>query len=306
MSLTPRLDKVDKNYIINGNFDFWQRGTSSSPSGNTFLADRWQNNSGVTSYSRQSGGPNDVSSFFARVSGSSGLIGLSQRIESIFAKMIKNSNLTFSFWIKTTSGTPAFSVRVREPGAADNYTSNTLTQTIPVGNASTSWTKYTVTVPVSVNMVQRGFQIEVSETVAGSTTFDLAQMILLDGEVQDPEFSLAGSDYAAELALCQRYYEKSYDLSVNPGTNTVVGREAFVAATTFHRHSATYKCTKRATPTVNVWSATGVADTANRDAGATAALGSISSGVKGFSAQGAGFTTAVEYSFQWASDAEMV
>lgn len=145
---------------------------------------------------------------------------------------------------------------------------------------------------------------QVNGVNTGAVDFRITGIMLNEGEIAAP-FKLFSESFDQELTACQRYYEKSYDLSVFAGTNTVVGREAFVAATTFHRHSTTYKCTKRATPTVSVWSATGVADTANRDAGATAALGSISSGVKGFSAQGAGFVTAVEYSFQWVADAEL-
>lgn len=51
MSLTPRIDTIEQsaairgftpNFIINGNFDIWQRGTSVVPSGSVYLADRFR------------------------------------------------------------------------------------------------------------------------------------------------------------------------------------------------------------------------------------------------------------------------
>lgn len=51
-SLTPRINKLDKNEIMNGNFDFWQRSTLSSFTNGTqgFVADRFKTyNQGSTS-----------------------------------------------------------------------------------------------------------------------------------------------------------------------------------------------------------------------------------------------------------------
>ena len=43
-SLTPRLDSIDTNLIINGSMDFWQRGTTFTASTNVYGADRWKHN----------------------------------------------------------------------------------------------------------------------------------------------------------------------------------------------------------------------------------------------------------------------
>ncbi len=281
-SLAPRIDKIDRNLLINGNFDFWQRGTSITPVGFEYLADRWQNHSGVTTnYSRQIGGPNSVSTYFARVTGPSGLIGIGQRVESNFTRYITTSNLTFSFWVKVTSGTASISVQVRTPATVDNWSGlNTLILNTVVGTATTSWQKFTYFVPVTSNMKSLGFMI--SPVVAGAvsaTTLDTAQCVLLQDEVSDPDFNLAGLNYAEELALCQRYYEKSTDIE----TSVTIGAEAgllrvnvgaiqsgIIAA------QAYFKVTKRITPTIAHYDLAGtVGVVTSEDAGATRTNGRV-------------------------------
>lgn len=224
MSLAPRIDRLDSNLLINGNFDFWQRGTSITPSGDQYLADRWQNHSGVTTnYSRQSGGPNSTSQFFARVTGPSGLIGLSQKVESVFARYITEANLTFSFWAKVASGTSSVSVQVRTPSVVDNFASNTLILSTVVGTVTTSWQKFTFIVPVTNDMKSLGFMLSAAIVGAVSaTTLDLAQCVLLQGQIDDPNFCLASLNYSDELSLCRRYFI-SMATTTSYGSTTIRG-----------------------------------------------------------------------------------
>jgi len=66
--------------------------------------------------------------------------------------------------------------------------------------------------------------------------------------------------YGTELALCQRYYEKSYNQSVTPGTASV-GISGFATSTTsgYNFGSIKFAVTKRADPTVSTWSFNGTA-----------------------------------------------
>ena len=61
----------------------------------------------------------------------------------------------------------------------------------------------------------------------------------------------------AELALCQRYYEKSYGPGVNPGTVTLAGVHQSVASTAFLLSCGTvrYAVPKRTDPIVTLYSA---------------------------------------------------
>lgn len=84
------------------------------------------------------------------------------------------------------------------------------------------------------------------------------------GTVKEPQIEkgLIASDFARrtigeEIALCQRYYEKSYNLSTSPGTAGTAGCVGFVGSSTGRWASRTeYKVVKRITPTYIVYSPT--------------------------------------------------
>ena len=59
--------------------------------------------------------------------------------------------------------------------------------------------------------------------------------------------------YSAELAMCQRYFEKSYDIETKPASNTDTGRLDFAGSSEGNQNVITkilYKVTKRAAPTM--------------------------------------------------------
>ena len=65
--------------------------------------------------------------------------------------------------------------------------------------------------------------------------------------------------YGTELALCQRYYEKSYNMASIAGASTNTGKGSFVCATgnTFWRWTQNYRVSKRANSTFTIYSTTG-------------------------------------------------
>jgi hypothetical protein len=64
-------------------------------------------------------------------------------------------------------------------------------------------------------------------------------------------------DYGRELIMCQRYYEKSYNTDVAPGTTTNANRISCWAGQSgsgiLYSNSFSFKVTKRATPTMSGW-----------------------------------------------------
>ena len=67
-----------------------------------------------------------------------------------------------------------------------------------------------------------------------------------------------GRPIGTELGLCQRYYEKTYDINVIPGTVTVSGGnmnapEFRSSGSTYNPFLILYKNVKRSLPTVKVY-----------------------------------------------------
>jgi hypothetical protein len=109
-----------------------------------------------------------------------------------------------------------------------------------------------------------------------------------------------------ELALCQRYYEKSYNLTTAIGTVTGDNSTTHYYGnfSGYHRATAYFKTTKRANPTVKPYStATGTADRINLDGYGDAVYGAAF-GTNSFHV-GVGVVTASGINFQWTADSEM-
>jgi hypothetical protein len=89
--------------------------------------------------------------------------------------------------------------------------------------------------------------------------------VQLEVGTQATTFTPAGSSYGAELALCQRYYYKTYSASVVPGTSTQLGAMSLevLADGTLTRlklFSGRLPVSMRTQPTVTAYSETGTAD----------------------------------------------
>ena len=119
--------------------------------------------------------------------------------------------------------------------------------TAPVGNAWQAASYYAA--PGQVNAV-----------AAVTDVFRIGGVIMLPG-IDVPsaaQLPLIHRRAVDELVLCQRYYEKSYDLATLPGTVTNVGNFAFfitsgAANVGLSGISVPFKVSKRADPTVTVY-----------------------------------------------------
>lgn len=339
-----------RNHIINGNFDFWQRSLSSGTNqyvADRFLG--LNANTGVPIFQErstdvptvaESGYASDYSfRFFQTGTGTkvnNTLDTVTYRMEGNDAQRLIGKKLTLSFWAKA-SAIGTFSVSVRSGTDSQSYV-----QTFTIDSAST-WERKIINIdelPDDAGFKQGtslGLHINFSFSIGsdfenategawipsnalaipGQTdalsinNFEclLAQVQLIEGDAAD-SFRRAGDTIESELALCQRYYEKSYNLFTDPGTASFqIGFEAYSPPNrSFHRHRVNYAVTKRSNPTIVFYNTqTGaVQNGSNRDSGGGVITDfSTVGGNKGFSVQSPSHSANLEYVFHWASDSEL-
>lgn len=91
-----------------------------------------------------------------------------------------------------------------------------------------------------------------TETFVGTGTIDIAKLQVNTGDVGLPFQPRSICD---ELALCQRYYEKSYAMDIQPQTNNSAGVIIFGANVSASQTiNVNFKVRKRITPTIYTYS----------------------------------------------------
>jgi hypothetical protein len=219
-----------KNYIINGNFDIWQRATSQTSNGYGSV-DRWFCHSvGTTKvHSRMefaldqtevSGNPKYYSrTVVTSVAGANNLCQMYQNIESV--RSFSGKRVTVSFWAKSDAAKPIVVRLGSGYGSGGSPTASPLSLN-QVVLLSTVWQKFILTydahsIPNGTVLgtdnndrrhIVFGFDAGTTYSHWGigqqSGTFDIAQVQLEEGEIAT-EFERR--TVGEELALCQRYYE---------------------------------------------------------------------------------------------------
>ena len=227
-----------KNAVTNGAFDIAQRGTSFTPTGSAYTFDRWYYNgatSGMTLTQQSSGLANTRYNIrYQRNSGSAvtTTTGIAQPIETAAAILLAGQTVTLSFYARAGANFSAASsflgVQVFAGTGTDQnpYTGYT-GQTIPINsgvNITTSWARYsfTTTLAGTITELTPNFYWTPVGTAGTNDYFEITGVQLELGSVATP-FSRAGGTVQGELALCQRYFAKSYELGTAPGSTTRAG-----------------------------------------------------------------------------------
>ena len=210
-----------KNFIINGGFDVWQRGTSfASVSG--YFADRWTNSatySNITSSRQSTGAPLGTQYYARHTSTASGsYISTYSYLESATVVPLLGKTVTFTLKLRRNSTMTAnINVRLSKSSTVDagsgatwtDISSNTVTNaSMPTTTGSEDWYTSTITALVPNDGTANSLRIstDYSATVASGSTLDIAAAQLEIGQSATP-FSRAGGTIQGELAACQRYYE---------------------------------------------------------------------------------------------------
>jgi len=289
-----------KNKIINGDFEVWQRGTSFTPNGSTtYTADRtscfWNGTPTIT-VSRQSFTPGTApvtgyeGEYFYRFAQTVAGTGMTycaaywQPIEDV--RTFAGQTITISFWAK------ADAARTLAINPSQLFGSGGSSAIYPGGQSitlTTSWARYSATFvmpSIAGKTIGAGSYLACSLEPALNTvqTIDLWGVQVEAGNVATP-FQTASGSIGGELALCQRYCEKSYEQATAPGTATGVGSQLATTGNISASSSGTmdgqifYKATKRSAPTVTLYDPAGNINKVRRTAIASANYDNLAASV---------------------------
>ena len=255
----------NRNLIINGAMQVWQRGTSRTYKQHDYgTVDRFQpGRYQEAAYERvavSGSGPDAqyalrVSSSNTSEAASGTRMAVGQMIESVNCQQLKGRQVTLSFWIKfsnaTFTGYGDFRYEIYEytdvdPAFGTTTTNTTSESFVTNGSLPTSWTKYTKT--ITVDSTTNTIAVRMGTDSLGNTTnnsdlyYDITEVQL---EVGDTATPFEHRSYGQELALCQRYYQRQ--LPVKGGAGVVSTGRSRV-----NRIKCPFVCTMRASPSITV------------------------------------------------------
>ena len=230
--INNRLDfldsKIGKNYVINGNFDIWQRGILfNSNSSVTLCADRWQykhdaTGSGTVERKEFAVDQNEVPNnprYFLRhnqitAPTTSSLWFLRYYVEDV--RSLAGKNVTLSFYIKADKNIAAFCL-FRNSFGNSNYSNITQSDF----NITTSWQKIVLNniypaLPAGMTIESNSSNQFIFEIPADVCVIDIAQVQLEEGNIAS---NFQYRSIKEELSLCHRYYQKTFLPEIAPANN---------------------------------------------------------------------------------------
>ncbi|MGE5495102.1 MAG: phage tail protein [Burkholderiales bacterium] len=322
------------NLIINGNFDIWQRGTIQTSLGYG-SDDRWFNThlGSTKTHSRQAFTPGQTEvpgnpAYYSRtvvssVTGELNYVTKQYVLEDV--ARYSGKTLTLSFWARAEAPKYIAIEFFQNFGSGGSSTVSGIGVTKLL--ITTIWKKYIVTVGIpsvygkvigSNNFLKFNIWFDAGSghnprtDLLGhqSGTFDIAQVKLEEGNIATP---FVPKTFAEELRDCQRYFEKSYDYDVAPGSENNYGNFAHGVCDVANRIEmfVNYATRKRIQPTIRFWSYYG------EESKVSVVYTGLSGYGEGLFVQrayeggyfriqgGTGLTVGQEYMCHWAADAEL-
>jgi len=173
-----------------------------------------------------------------------------QRIESSNCYDLVEKTVTLSF--KAQSNGASINTQVvatYAQGANDAYTEGGgigfFASNYTITNTLQTFT-FTFTVPSNGANGIAIYPVDSFPLLAGQTIY-ISEVQLEEGSIATP---FEHRPIGTELALCQRYYEKSYNLNVKPGTNTNIGIYHIYPVSNNYSWCIPFRASKRTNPTV--------------------------------------------------------
>lgn len=342
----------DDNAIINADFNIWQRGTSfAAIAHGAYSADRWlyhKVGTMVHTVSRDTDVPTQVesdhySNYSLKIDcttvdssiAAADLCAIQQRIEGYNFAPFVGKTATLSFWVKATKiGT--YCVAFVNSGADRSYVSEYTVNQVDTWEKKTisldfdysggTW-DYTNGIGIQIKWAlaagsnshttadtwQSGNYIATSNQVNAcdntANNFFLSKVRFEMGSVATP---FEYRSIQEEIALCQRYFQKSYDFTTDPGSAVNAGRRWIeitgVANSTYDIDTdVDFAVEMRTAPTITSYSPTSGTSGKARASGTDYNASISSESTHGFhnNISVTAASTARQIQFQWAAEAEL-
>jgi len=319
-----------RNRIINGDFRIWQRGTSfNNPANNAYNADRWRyfyDGTGSTfTISRQAfvAGQTDVPgepAFFLRINrtvAGSGATGaaLIQNIEGV--RTFAGQTVNVSFWAKADASRTLIVTGVQNFGTGGSPSTAVNFSAVSSAALTTTWQRFTLSVAVpSISTKVLGTNND--DSVSFNFNIPLNVVAQIDIANVQVEIGSTASTFedrpvAVELALCQRYYEKSFPQATAPAqnaglTNAELFGQAVGASTNGNWGPFKFKVEKRAAPTITTFDPSAAASTIRNNTVSGSMAPSVTATTHGFSFSGGTNPSSGagnQWAFHWTAEAEL-
>lgn len=293
----------DINLIINGCMRIAQRGTSFVAGANdddTYVLDRWNlisDGNDIVDVTQQSSGGVDGNSKYIRldVETVSKKFGIVQIIEAQNLYGVIGKEVSVSFDLKVSNATKLSDIRaaiLSWDSTADTVTSDVVSAWAAEGSnptwatnwtaentpanlsVTTSWARYTINginvdTASAANIALVIWQNNVATNDTLAVTLDITNV-----KVAPSPFAskMITRHIADELALCQRYFQESYEHGTDPGANTAVGLKFFLSnnhtsSTYSVYYTVDFPVEMRDTPTVVTYALSGNSGKIDLDSG---------------------------------------
>jgi len=310
-----------KNLLINGCMRVCQRGSQPLDVQTRYGLDRWNvfwsSAAGVTpgTQERQSTTYLETTSCMALAGltcTGTNVIYVNQRIESANAKTFLNGvnhgkwSGQFKFWHNFGSSVNVYLV-VYSANAADNFSAITERYVSSAQSVPTStWTSLKfegIDIPTTDMYNGLQFSIKIETPVCSGKTIYIGDAQF---EIGPKCTTIERRPYGLELALCQRYYEKSYDLATVPGTGTAAGCVSFTVPSNSGRANVRFQTRKRAAPALTYYASSDGEVSKFYCSNGTKYAGSVLYlGENGFTFEPTGISAGYAASFHWVCSAEL-
>ena len=260
-----------RNRLINGNMYTAQRATSATVTAGTTVPTASTGYPCVDRWFVYSTGANVTAAQVAGTSGNRNLlqitgaasvtaVGIGQRIEALNSYDLSGQTCTLSVSIANSVLTTVTWTASYATTTADTFgTIGTPTKTqIATGTftVNSTLTRYTTNISVP-SAATTGIEILFTVGAQTSGTWQIGNVQFEAGSIATP---FERQPYTQQVQNCQRYYSKSYDIAVSPGTTSVGGyasNPGLSGGTGNTRANVRFAVEMRATPTMSYWDLVG-------------------------------------------------